>query len=341
MSDFGDTGELVPDLPAPIRAYRAWSTDGTRLMGMGGVIWPAGEPLKARCQSIAHPRGDYHRRSLAMSYSLTGHYEEPTPVIHECPSPNSDDHHGYGCGIYAYRDPSRFVGSRTYVNVDDEGQVIGCVELGGKVYEHEHGYRAEYAMPVAFYGDPTDPALALLASVYDVPIEPPPWEDPEVIRKRVNEQAKTQAEEWDEGLERAKARASAPRPSRPRSAQVAASEGEGDAGPKWPNEAGYSDEEIEHVALLKGHSPSVITACINKNPWLRYDREVKAFRREERKAAPRPKPRWYVGPALSIVFAELLVGTIASISEGRVMAPFFIIAAVAAVIATTGMVRRG
>jgi hypothetical protein len=270
MSDFGDTGELVPDLPAPIRAYRAWSTDGTRLMGMGGVIWPAGEPLRARCQAVASPSGDDpYRRSMLTASMLSASARsrqglvDPEPVRpHDCPSPTGADHNGYGCGVYAYKSPDRWAGM---VSAESE-TVIGCVEMGGKVYEHEHGYRAEYAMPVAFYGDPTDDTLAFLAAIYDVPIEVPPWLDPTRARDVVNTAAKRQADQWDAAVEKAAAYAKRREEARAELAKANAegrevdalqrlieeAEAEEEPGQRYPNAPGYSDAFVIEIAGRMG-----------------------------------------------------------------------------------------
>lgn len=188
MSDFGDTGELVPDLPAPIRAYRSWSPSGLKLTGNGGAIWPIGRPLEARCSN-------FHGSPMWMSFYRGT--ERPTKHDHPIPSPTAKGHNGFGCGIYAYK---------TYAQAREHGSgVVGCVELGGRVYEHENGYRAQFGMIVALYcftysydEDDDDPTLERLAQVYDVPVEEPPFYD-EIgsIRERVNAEADKQATEWD------------------------------------------------------------------------------------------------------------------------------------------------
>ncbi len=64
-----------------------------------------------------------------------------TPLRKECVCSGPVWRRRHRCGIYAWRDPHRPSG------VFLEGEVY----LWGDVRVHERGYRAEYAMPAAFY----------------------------------------------------------------------------------------------------------------------------------------------------------------------------------------------
>lgn len=52
MSDFGATGDLIPDLAEPIRAYRVWRRDEYRLVGVAEI----GEPTRAEPWNVPVPR---------------------------------------------------------------------------------------------------------------------------------------------------------------------------------------------------------------------------------------------------------------------------------------------
>jgi hypothetical protein len=106
----------APDAIQPIRAWRVWAGSA---MGDGTVelrsltdaarrtCWPVGEALHARCMRGRHP----------------------APSI-EC-----------SCGIYAHRSRGAAVAHARAT----PGSIVGEVELWGRVIEHEHGYRSEYA----------------------------------------------------------------------------------------------------------------------------------------------------------------------------------------------------
>ena len=64
------------------------------------------------------------------------------------------------CGIYAVKTP----------RLDDRDDAIyGQVNLWGRVIEHEHGYRAQYAYPALLYTPPGGQLVPQVARIYDVP----------------------------------------------------------------------------------------------------------------------------------------------------------------------------
>ena len=106
----------VPDAIEPIRAWRVWAGsamgDGTvELRSLTDAArrthWPVGEALQARCMRGRHP----------------------APSA-EC-----------SCGIYAHRSRGAALAHARAT----PGSIVGEVELWGRVIEHEHGYRSEYA----------------------------------------------------------------------------------------------------------------------------------------------------------------------------------------------------
>lgn len=108
----------------PIVAYRVWRVtedgDGIRLVAISvGQSWPCGRPLEA-----VHVSNYFHER---------------------CESPQQH----CGCGIYAFKRPDAIELSHDI----REGLLIvhGQVALWGRVFEHELGYRAQYAYPVRLW----------------------------------------------------------------------------------------------------------------------------------------------------------------------------------------------
>lgn len=128
----------------PIIAYRTWEVRNDVLFGVGmgaEVCWKPLTPLKAR-----HVDG-----------TTSSHPDNPCPY-ERCK-----------CGIYALK---------TLAGVTEKSDVIGKVALWGKVIEHEHGYRAEYAYPLAFFvpkapmpGFPVNTSMGELAKRYGITVE--------------------------------------------------------------------------------------------------------------------------------------------------------------------------
>src|SRR4051812_35893805 len=121
MSEVSSTVRGAPDAIEPIRAWRVWraSIDGVaghatlRSLADRWTPWRPGEALEARSPSGAH---------LAPSAECT-------------------------CGVYAHKTRTAAIKHAHTV----AGAILGEVELWGKVVEHEHGYRAQYATPRALW----------------------------------------------------------------------------------------------------------------------------------------------------------------------------------------------
>ena len=125
----------VPDGISPVRAYRTWcvlATDsGPRLMsGIKG--FDMWEPGAPLRARCSHAR-DAHR---SPSWTCT-------------------------CGIYASKRPDA---RRPY------GWVAGEVAMWGRVIEHAHGYRAEFARPSALLPRGLGVDVPRLATIYDLPV---------------------------------------------------------------------------------------------------------------------------------------------------------------------------
>lgn len=157
-----DLAVQVPDVAEPIRAYRSWDVTHLGLKGFESTIWPVALPLRARC--------------LYRSYrSSLGSYGSRASDPHQCPSPPGyPDHMGHGCGIYAYKTLDACMDDSW--RVGGGSRVFGEVLLWGQVYEHEMGYRAEWAKPAAIYELPMRAGMVTPASVsefYGVPLVEP------------------------------------------------------------------------------------------------------------------------------------------------------------------------
>ena len=83
------------------------------------------------------------------SFSLVSHYREGLtrwtpnqPLEAKClrrtDEPHESPHANCQCGLYAAKEPT-----------DSIGSITGTVEMWGRYVEHERGWRAEYAYPVA------------------------------------------------------------------------------------------------------------------------------------------------------------------------------------------------
>jgi len=109
------TVNTVPDLIAPILAHRAWRVAHKPHDGWLRSIYANG---LSGDWAVWRP-GEPHR-------ALCRHHDAP--------------HSACGCGVYAAKSLPDVAGL-------DEGWVIGEVSLWGRVVEHEHGYRAQWAQP--------------------------------------------------------------------------------------------------------------------------------------------------------------------------------------------------
>lgn len=126
MSQFGSRSDLVEDVAEPIVGWRAWdSTTGGCLESVyTHTRWPI-EGIEAECKCVSlnnsvrrclHPPGVVPYRALALG-------------------------RGFGCGIYAMKTYDVLINSTWGRN----HPIRGRVELGGRVQEHQYGYRAQLA----------------------------------------------------------------------------------------------------------------------------------------------------------------------------------------------------
>lgn len=148
----------IEDLTEPIRAYRAWSTrrhwgrwglysvhSFERRFGPGKkhTYWRPGG-LEARCFCLRHR-------------DEQGPPCSPPPLIRRrCRAPDGSvmtlsyrsSQIGFGCGIYAMKSLHDLKNTHWF----HWGDVWGEIELGGRVWPHAGGYRAQYARVVSIRG---------------------------------------------------------------------------------------------------------------------------------------------------------------------------------------------
>lgn len=178
MTDDDVPDVVVPDLPEPIRAFRVFlpilSEDGPGALGsLNGYRWVFEETTvqEADCY-LPTPMYGY-------AFGLTGH--KPLPIAtwpKSCgdvpcrPFKNGEEnpHYGHGCGFYAAKNFEELA-SVYLMDGKPNSYLVGEVELWGKVYEYDRGYRAQFARPVVLY-DNGRPEVQELARRYGCEVLP-------------------------------------------------------------------------------------------------------------------------------------------------------------------------
>jgi hypothetical protein len=144
----------IPDYCDALTAYRAWDVKSNGLLVGQHVheTWPPYEAMQARCTEPIMG-GDPHLQD--------GKYL-PAPIF-KC-----------GCGVHAHktieatRTRLRTLEAHNYFNSMISTWVWGTVKLWGRVIEHEHGYRAEYAYPADLCCE-TEGQAKRVSDLYGVP----------------------------------------------------------------------------------------------------------------------------------------------------------------------------
>jgi hypothetical protein len=203
----GESGEAVPDTAEPVSAWRQWlwhPATPDRLLSR--AVWEPGVALEARCLHMAK-MGDSSTVAtfnLIASGAASLHDLEWRPHPYCTGSPatppspplvdvddlgneryyvdtteNADEPHGSGprCGIYGWADPSWMFMTPMfpphYFAINPDCVVVtGKVDLWGYVYEHEAGYRAQFAEPTEVFYTPWLPeqenAARTVATCFDI-----------------------------------------------------------------------------------------------------------------------------------------------------------------------------
>jgi hypothetical protein len=132
-----DAGLAAPELVVGAwRGYRAWRLRGDRLTGWwyAGYAWAPGVS-EAGCD--------------AGRWTVRG--RRPRHPGHAAPQRHC------GCGLYALDGPWDFAGylpARHFGVSDQANVVVGVVAGWGRAVRGEHGWRAQFARPVALYRSP-------------------------------------------------------------------------------------------------------------------------------------------------------------------------------------------
>jgi hypothetical protein len=112
----------IPDYISPIVAYRTWQWGAEGLQSLNNLSWVPKQPMKANC-----PR------------QRCGYNPKTGGWINDSPAETCT------CGIYAAKNHQHLV------DTGYAGELHVCVHgevnLWGKIWEHQLGYRAEYAYP--------------------------------------------------------------------------------------------------------------------------------------------------------------------------------------------------
>ena len=135
----------------PLQAYRCWRVEWQgKLPVLGSLfqptVWPAAHPLRATCEKRPGSLAAWFRRRFFRPMET-----------HSAPTWNCE------CGVYGLADFKQDENLELSPHFHQRGpldrviRVAGVVQLWGRVVQHEHGYRAEYARPLKLL---TVPSLA-------------------------------------------------------------------------------------------------------------------------------------------------------------------------------------
>jgi hypothetical protein len=117
----------IPDLLSPIVGYRAWHWDDSGLRSFMGQPWLPMQPLEAQCRAT----GGREQVRLKSAHKVQG-----IPLL-KC-----------SCGIYATKSLNHLRQTPYYCS---RSTIYGEVCLWGSVVEHELGWRAQFAYPLALH----------------------------------------------------------------------------------------------------------------------------------------------------------------------------------------------
>lgn len=160
MNEQGQTpSPEVPDYCEPLLAYRVWPVRHDRLVSYRGVTWTPYERLEGR-----------HIDHQPLMRMLVAWDADPPPL--RCPGTPCEGHVPHlvpKCGIYGFK-TRELLRMEMGIAALVANAVVGAVWLWGRVAEHEHGYRAQFAYPARlFYGVSCD--AAAVANAYGIPYE--------------------------------------------------------------------------------------------------------------------------------------------------------------------------
>lgn len=142
----------IPDVAEPLVGYRSWLVEYS---GLGSFLHPDGSVGLTLPSRIVSRFGREAWEPGVPAIAVCGNIDISShdritrgKPCDESPSRSREGHHGFGCGIYAYKDPTRAAAYHDPRNF--ASAIWGEILMWGNVYEHEHGFRAQYAWPSAF-----------------------------------------------------------------------------------------------------------------------------------------------------------------------------------------------
>jgi hypothetical protein len=199
---------IVPDIPTTILGYRQWKYNPATKSIKTRVPWPPDEVLKAECKAYissasmwgAFSYGYISEPKLQNSSDKHAVPNEPDAMIavdtmewdylssewieKESNGDRMCEHPNPGCGIYAYKSFEDLC-HRPFYSSGVHDVITGIVELGGRVWPHERGWRAEYGLVKGIY--PIQDYDYELAELYGADIvEPPTSDDMEWLLNKYN-----------------------------------------------------------------------------------------------------------------------------------------------------------
>lgn len=164
---------FVEDLAEPIVAWRGWRTlfDGRLRSSLFRDVWTREMVAECHCPLFVS--------DTRKCPEVPG---RPHDGIHYDAKLDRLVGRGFGCGLYAMKTREGLAKEYGHLNVQ------GQVELGGRVWEHAGGYRAQYARVIGlldprFNGRNNYEAVCVAAAELEVPLidlegkiqEVPPW----------------------------------------------------------------------------------------------------------------------------------------------------------------------
>lgn len=137
---------VIEDLAEPITAWRVWRWDRSRNVS----IWERKVKIEGKLVSTSgYVPWEREMEAVCLCPRLNSHHG----IDRECllvPGPaNRPMMYGLGCGLYAVKKPEDL--RRWTYCLANNANVVGTVQLGGRVYEHSWGYRAQHARITGIY----------------------------------------------------------------------------------------------------------------------------------------------------------------------------------------------
>lgn len=169
----GSEEVLIPDIPTTIVGFRQWKLNARDLTLNSRVVWPHNDVLKAECLSYYHTNA-YAASCMSFPYiPATEKTVLDEDADHDIPSAPDQEiaakivswdfdnnkwtatekadiktqkHPQPGCGIYCFKEFEQLISHPFYHKTSTDIIVTGTIEIGGRVWPHQKGYRSEYAM---------------------------------------------------------------------------------------------------------------------------------------------------------------------------------------------------